>query len=60
MFWLKHCPRCGGDLTDTWAPEGEYVACLQCGYELTASEEYALRTGVPIPAARKHAQANPV
>ena len=38
MFWLKQCSRCGGDLTDTWALEGEYVACLQCGYELTAPE----------------------
>ena len=27
MFWLKQCAHCGGDLTDTWAPEGEYVAC---------------------------------
>ena len=31
MFWLKQCPRCGGDLHDARDWFGAYITCLQCG-----------------------------
>ena len=31
MFWLKHCPRCGGDLHDASDWYGTFITCLQCG-----------------------------
>lgn len=30
MFWLKKCPRCGGDLYQAMDSAGVYVQCLQC------------------------------
>ena len=30
MFWLKGCPRCGGDLYRHGDIYGTYVSCLQC------------------------------
>lgn len=32
MFWLKGCPRCGGDLQEEIDYYGTEVVCLQCGY----------------------------
>ena len=43
MFWLKQCPRCGGDLLDESDVHGTYITCLQCGSMLTAAEEQTLR-----------------
>jgi len=43
-FWLKACPRCGGDLREVQDIEGAYVMCVQCGHELRADEERSLRT----------------
>lgn len=43
MFWLKCCPRCGGDLylnKDIW---GRYLACVQCGHHLGEAEDVALK-----------------
>ncbi len=34
MFWLKGCPKCGGDLYKQVDQFGVYVACLQCGRHL--------------------------
>ena len=31
MYFLKQCPRCGGDLTTDSDQYGDYVSCLQCG-----------------------------
>lgn len=42
MFWLKGCPKCGGDLHDEKDIHGFYVACLQCGRYLTHQQESAL------------------
>ena len=54
-FWLRACPKCGGDLEARREVSGTYVHCVQCGLELTAHEEQSLlRTGrVPrgLPAA---------
>jgi len=43
MYWLKACPRCRGDLHQESDFYGPYVACIQCGYVLNASEEETLR-----------------
>ena len=43
MFWLKSCPRCGGDLHEERDFYGGYVACIQCGVVLTEEQELALR-----------------
>jgi hypothetical protein len=41
MFWLKACPQCRGDLYEKKDHYGWYIACLQCGYQLTGDEEEA-------------------
>ncbi len=43
MYWLKACPRCGGDLRDEQDHYGPYVACVQCGYILPTQVEQTLR-----------------
>lgn len=42
MFWLKACPRCHGDLYQEKDLFGSYLACLQCGHELSVMEELYL------------------
>ena len=32
MLYLKHCPRCNGDLYRSSDAFGEYTSCLQCGF----------------------------
>ena len=49
MFWLKACKHCGGDLREQADVTDIYVACVQCGRELTVDEERALK-GVRSPA----------
>lgn len=39
MFWLKACPQCRGDLYEKKDHYGWYIACLQCGYQLSGDEE---------------------
>ena len=43
MFWLKSCPRCGGDLYDERDQYGHYIVCIQCGHYLTEAEEVILK-----------------
>jgi hypothetical protein len=43
MYWLKACPRCGGDLHDEQDHYGEYLACIQCGFVPSTEQERALR-----------------
>ena len=31
-IYLKHCPRCAGDLSTGNDHYGRYIHCLQCGY----------------------------
>jgi len=42
MWWLKECPRCGGDLfldTEYWELDGvSVIGCLQCGCELSPQQ----------------------
>jgi len=33
---LRGCPKCRGDLYYNIEPEGEYMHCLQCGYDSDA------------------------
>lgn len=42
-WWLKACPRCGGDLTDD--PDGG-LACVQCGFQ----RDGCRRCGHPVTA----------
>ena len=55
-FWLRACPKCGGDLEAVEEILGTYVQCVQCGLELTPVQEYVLRRGghvravSPVPA----------
>jgi predicted anti-sigma-YlaC factor YlaD len=43
MFWLKGCPRCGGDLYEGIDIYGRYIACLQCSREIPEEDAEALR-----------------
>jgi hypothetical protein len=51
MYWLKSCPRCGGDLVQTTDLEDYHVSCLQCGVTLTREQETALPRTTPPPKA---------
>ena len=60
-FWLRSCPKCGGDLEAVDSLLETYVECVQCGLELTPVQEQVLRSGgrvravPPVPApARTH------
>ena len=55
-FWLRSCPKCGGDLEAVDSLLETYVECVQCGLELTPVQEQVLRSGgrvravPPVPA----------
>jgi hypothetical protein len=55
-FWLKACPKCGGDLEGKRDVTGRYIECVQCGGELAPRQEkLLLRYGyvpelAPLPA----------
>ena len=38
MFWFKACPKCHGDLYSDTDVYGSYIACLQCGSDLTEAQ----------------------
>ena len=42
-FWLRACPKCGGDLKLQPDITGPYVECVQCGLELNSVQERLLR-----------------
>ena len=42
-FWLRACPKCGGDLELVQEMLGAYVECVQCGLELNPMQERSLR-----------------
>ena len=48
-FWLRACPKCGGDLEFIPDPNGAYVECVQCGLELNPVQERLLRRLGRIP-----------
>lgn len=49
-FWLRSCPRCGGDLFEERALGSVDMVCIQCGHVLTAAQEMTLRSrGVRVP-----------
>ena len=50
-FWLRACPKCGGDLEAVEDILGTYVECVQCGLELTSAQETVLRRGGRVHAA---------
>ena len=41
-FWFRACPRCGGDLELKPDIGGQYIECVQCGMELSPTQELAL------------------
>lgn len=41
-WWLKACPRCGGDLYEEEAWGERSIRCLLCGHALTRQEEERL------------------
>ena len=49
MYWLKACPRCGGDLVQATDLEDYSVSCLQCGLALTREQERHLPRQAPPP-----------
>ena len=49
-FWLRACPKCGGDLELQLDITGAYVQCVQCGLELNPGQEGLLRQLHRIPA----------
>jgi DNA-directed RNA polymerase subunit M/transcription elongation factor TFIIS len=42
MLWLKSCSKCHGDLHPDSDVYGSYIACVQCGRQLTVAEEAIL------------------
>ncbi len=42
-YWLKECPRCGGDLHEESDLYGRYISCVQCGYIPTQVQEARLQ-----------------
>ena len=42
-FWLRACPKCGGDLELVQEVLAAYVECVQCGLELNPMQERSLR-----------------
>lgn len=49
MIYLKACPKCKGDLTDSEDEFGAYTRCFQCGFGghgMTSTEESKLRKEV--------------
>ena len=43
-WWLKACPRCGGDLLEEMDYDEDYVVrCFQCGRRLKSEDEKVLR-----------------
>ncbi|MBI4200811.1 MAG: hypothetical protein HY531_00805 [Chloroflexi bacterium] len=34
MIYFKACPRCHGDMHLSKDQYGQYVECIQCGYEV--------------------------
>ena len=50
-FWLKACPKCGGDLEMVEEIIETYVECVQCGLELTPVQQKALRRRGHVPPA---------
>ena len=49
-FWLRACPKCGGDLELQPDLTGAYVDCVQCGFELNPAQEHLLRGLGHVPA----------
>ena len=53
MFWFKHCPRCSGDLFKDNDQYGEFITCMQCGFnrDLPVSHQGLLIISAdPLPA----------
>ncbi|HEY8491608.1 MAG TPA: hypothetical protein VIO14_11505 [Dehalococcoidia bacterium] len=42
MFWLKSCPKCGGDLYAETRDASAEITCLQCGNVVTGQERLLL------------------
>ena len=59
-FWLKSCPKCGGDLEAKMDISGPYIECVQCGGELAPREQWALVKNGYIPAGLNATAAPPV
>ncbi len=56
-FWLRACPKCGGDLELQLDVRGAYVQCVQCGLELNPGQERLLRHLDRVPAGPSEAVA---
>ncbi len=56
-FWLRACPKCGGDLELQLDITGAYVLCVQCGLELNPAQERLIRHLDPVPVAPPEAVA---
>ena len=57
-FWLRACPKCGGDLELQLDITGAYVRCLQCGLELNPGQQRLLRALDRMPAGPPEAVAS--
>ncbi len=58
-FWLRACPKCGGDLHLQPDLTGLYVTCVQCSLELNPVQQRLLRGLGHIPHDQPEAVANP-
>ena len=57
-FWLRACPKCGGDLELQLDVTGAYVQCLQCSLELNPGQQRLLQQLDRMPAGPPEAVAS--
>ena len=59
-YWLRACPKCGGDLANKTDLTGPYIECIQCGAELSPLQERLFRNLGYIPDGLTPTEAPPV
>ncbi|MBI2862698.1 MAG: hypothetical protein HYX89_07750 [Chloroflexi bacterium] len=47
-WWLKSCPKCGGDLFEEVEDEERDIRCLQCARQATDGETLLLLAGISL------------
>jgi transcription initiation factor TFIIIB Brf1 subunit/transcription initiation factor TFIIB len=55
-WWLRSCPRCGGDLYEDVYSKGEDFVCLQCGLTLGRAAIFGHPLGTVDASDRTHVE----
>jgi len=56
MWWLRACPRCGGDLFEDSGERPAVVKCFMCSRILTAEEAAAFKASERSPRPLRRAE----